>query len=84
MTATVKRTRAQLWLDRVLALIAGGLILAAVVFGALAATGKIDNRSTTDCAPVDYAHGAWTNAAGQQVAVSQAEDDVLHYVGACR
>lgn len=79
MTATVKRTRAQLWLDRVLALIAGGLILAA-----LAATGKIDNRSTTDCAPVDYAHGAWTNAAGQQVAVSQAEDDVLHYVGACR
>jgi hypothetical protein len=37
-----------------------------------------------DCAPVNYSHGGWYNAAGQQVAVAPTEDSVLHYVGACR
>lgn len=36
-----------------------------------------------DCRPVNYAHGAWYNPAGQVVAVAPTEDSVMHYVGGC-
>lgn len=75
----VRRTRAQLLADRVLA-IAAGAVLVLVLVTAFSALGS----DRTDCAPRDYVHGAWLNRAGDQVAVAPQEDDVLHYVGACR
>lgn len=81
---SVRRTRRQVFTDRLLAILAGAVLVSLLAgWGWLFATTYADDQRRADCTPVDYHTHAWWNAAGQQVAVALSEDSPIVPIGHC-